>query len=194
MLKLKDGTFRIVQIKYRHDKDTVKDAGGAYAMLNRCKQHFENQGLYDKVQLIWTITNGTKAPHCDRDKDTRYIETPAQDWNAAFDSSAAITQMIHWIHRNILVNDDPPVTVRAPYLLRYVQESVMDDIKVMYRETESEQFRCIAVLPCATGTSSVRAMISRELNSHLALKHRQDLHCLPHCPRHIRRQSDGGVR
>ena len=147
------------------------------------------------AKLIHTHThtihrNGAKPPHCDPEKDSRHEVTPVEAWNLAFDTPGAIPQMIHWIHRNILVNDEPPVTVRAPYLLRYVQESVMDDIRVMYRETESEQFRCIAVLPCATGSSSVRAMISRELNSHLALKHRQDLHCLPHCPRYLRRQPD----
>ena len=65
ILRLKDNSFRLIQVKYRHGENGVKDAGGAYKLLGRATQRV---GV-DRVKLIWLITNGKHPPHYNREYD-----------------------------------------------------------------------------------------------------------------------------
>ena len=73
LLRLKDDTFRVVQVKYRYGNNAVKDARGAYAMWGRSARAV---GV-ENVKLIWVISNGASAPHYNEkyDEAGTYVPT-----------------------------------------------------------------------------------------------------------------------
>eukprot|EP00938_MAST-03A_sp_MAST-3A-sp1_P000889 g889.t1 len=151
ILRLKDNSFRLIQVKYRHGENGVKDAGGAYKLLGRATQRV---GV-DRVKLIWLITNGKHPPHYNREYDLQTHDNPQENWSRALATRSTILSTLDWIYKNMLYDDTACVPIPLPMEPREWQRyfSEMCGLELSDRVDKAEQLKVVGIVPCAAGKS-----------------------------------------
>ena len=116
ILEMKDGTCRLIQVKYRHAENKVRESGGAYVVfepiilsyhtsinINESRYAMFSRSLQKlgtgNVSLEWIITNGQAAPHHnEKIKASTYV--PGVCENVCFETITRERNVPHIQHQN----------------------------------------------------------------------------------------------